>query len=73
VLEGKAEVTVDGNPVTAREGEILIIPADRPHALKAIERFRIMWVMIESRAVNNRMEPMPRAFLVRGVRIQEDE
>ncbi len=48
VLEGKAEVAVDGSPVTVAPGEMLIMPANRPHALRAIERFKMMLVMIKS-------------------------
>ena len=48
VLDGKAEVTIDGRPITVGEGEMLIMPANRPHALSAKERFKMMLVMIKS-------------------------
>lgn len=46
VLDGVAEITIDGNPITVRLGEMLIMPANKPHALKAIERFKMMLTMI---------------------------
>jgi len=48
VLDGEAEITVSGKPSRVRAGEMLIMPADEPHALTAIERFKMMLVMIRA-------------------------
>jgi quercetin dioxygenase-like cupin family protein len=48
VLDGVAEIVIDGNPVTVRQGEMLVMPANTPHALKAVERFKMMLTMIRS-------------------------
>jgi len=48
LLEGKAEITVDGEVHTVGEGEIMLLPAGQPHALKAIESFKMMLTMIRS-------------------------
>ncbi len=48
VLDGVAEITIDGRPVTVRQGEMVVMPAHRPHALKAVERFKMMLTMIRS-------------------------
>jgi quercetin dioxygenase-like cupin family protein len=48
VLDGMAEISIAGNPVLVRQGEMLIMPADKPHALKAVEKFKMMLVMIRS-------------------------
>ncbi|MDD5348470.1 MAG: cupin domain-containing protein [Candidatus Omnitrophica bacterium] len=48
VLDGAAEIAIDGNPVTVRQGEMLVMPANKSHALKAIERFKMMLTMIRS-------------------------
>jgi len=48
VLDGKAEITVSGRPSRVKQGEMLIMPANRPHALKAVSRFKMMLVMIKS-------------------------
>ncbi len=46
LIEGSAEITIDGNPHTVRKGEFIIMPAGRPHALSAITRFKMMLVMV---------------------------
>jgi quercetin dioxygenase-like cupin family protein len=46
VLDGKVEVTIAGEPSQVGRGEMIIMPADRPHALKAVERFKMLLVMI---------------------------
>lgn len=48
VLEGEVEVTISGTPVRVMAGEMIIMPANRPHALKAISRFKMMLTMIRS-------------------------
>ncbi len=46
LIEGSAEITIGGSPHTVREGEFIIMPAGRPHALSALTRFKMMLVMI---------------------------
>lgn len=48
VLEGTVEIAVSGKPTTVKKGEMLILPANEPHALKAVERFKMMLIMIKS-------------------------
>lgn len=48
VLEGKAEIVVSGNPNQLKAGEFIIMPANEPHSLKAIEKFKMMLTMIKS-------------------------
>ena len=48
VLEGKVEVTISGNPIDLGRGEMVIMPANKPHALKALEKFKMMLIMIKS-------------------------
>ena len=48
VLDGLAEITIGGDPVEVGQGEMIIMPADIPHALSAIEPFKMMLVMIRS-------------------------
>lgn len=48
VLDGVAEISISGEPVEVRKGEMLIMPAGRPHALKALEDFKMMLVMVRS-------------------------
>lgn len=48
VLDGQAEVSIEGTPMTVATGEKLIMPANKPHALTAKERFKMMLIMIKS-------------------------
>jgi len=48
ILDGEAEVTIGGRPLVAGAGEMVIMPADQPHSLKAIKRFKMALVMIRS-------------------------
>lgn len=46
VLEGTAEISIDSKPFQACTGEMIIMPANIPHALKALEKFKMMLIMI---------------------------
>jgi quercetin dioxygenase-like cupin family protein len=48
VVDGEAEITISGAVQTVRGGEIIIMPANRPHSLKAVERFKMLLVMIRA-------------------------
>ena len=48
ILDGTAEIIISGKSHTVSEGEMIIMPADEPHALKANEQFKMMLVMIRS-------------------------
>lgn len=47
ILEGEAEISIDGKPNSVKEGEMIIMPANKPHALKAITRYKMLLVMIK--------------------------
>jgi len=46
VTDGVAEVQIAGTPFTVKTGEMIILPADKPHAVFARERFRMLLTMI---------------------------
>ncbi len=46
VVDGVADITIAGCVHTVREGEMILIPANQPHALKAKPRFKMLLVMI---------------------------
>jgi quercetin dioxygenase-like cupin family protein len=48
VVDGEAEVTISGEPRTVKSGEMIIMPANEPHSLKAREKFKMMLVMIKT-------------------------
>jgi quercetin dioxygenase-like cupin family protein len=49
LLDGTAEIAISGSPIRVTKGEMIILPANQPHALKAVERFKMMLVMIRSK------------------------
>lgn len=48
VLEGEAEVTIAGKPLILKEGEMVIMPANQPHALAARQNSKMLLVVIRS-------------------------
>ncbi len=48
VVEGSATVNIGGEPHSVSAGQILRLPAEVPHALKADQRFKMLLVMIRS-------------------------
>jgi quercetin dioxygenase-like cupin family protein len=46
ILDGKAEIVIGGKPNAVTAGEMMIMPADIPHALNAVERFKMLLIMI---------------------------
>ena len=48
IVEGEAEVTISGRSHILKEGEMVIMPGNQPHGLKAQHKFKMMLVMIRS-------------------------
>jgi quercetin dioxygenase-like cupin family protein len=48
VVEGEVQVTIAGKPISLKQGEVTIIPANQPHALTAKSRFKMLLTMIKS-------------------------
>jgi quercetin dioxygenase-like cupin family protein len=48
VFDGEAEATVSGKPVKLKAGEVTLLPAGKPHSLKALTRFKMMLIMVRS-------------------------
>jgi len=48
MFDGKAEITISGQPHQVTAGEMIIMPAGKPHALRAVSRFKMMLVMIRA-------------------------
>lgn len=48
LVDGEAEITISGTPHRVKRGEIIIMPANQPHSLKAISEFKMLLVMIRS-------------------------
>jgi quercetin dioxygenase-like cupin family protein len=48
VVDGEAEVTIEGEPHRVTAGQMIIMPANKPHALKAVKPFKMLLVMIRA-------------------------
>jgi len=48
VLDGQGEFVIGGESVVSAAGEVVVMPADIPHAVKANERFKMLLTMLRS-------------------------
>jgi quercetin dioxygenase-like cupin family protein len=48
ILDGEAQVTIEDKMQTVGAGEILIMPANKPHSIRAVKRFKMLLVMIRA-------------------------
>jgi len=48
LLDGEAEIIISGTPHRLKRGEMIIMPANQAHAVKAVKRFKMILVMIRS-------------------------
>ena len=48
LIDGEAEVVISGNAIQLKEGQMIIMPANQPHSVKAIKRFKMVLTMIRS-------------------------
>jgi quercetin dioxygenase-like cupin family protein len=48
VLDGKAEVTISGKADQLSAGQMIVMPANQPHAVAAVANFKMLLVMIRS-------------------------
>jgi|SRR5512137_574626 quercetin dioxygenase-like cupin family protein len=48
VLDGEAEIRISGKPFILKAGEAIVMPANEPHALKALKKFKMLLTMIRA-------------------------
>ena len=48
VFDGEAEIFISSEKFVSKEGQMIIIPANEPHALNAPQKFKMMLIMIKS-------------------------
>ena len=48
IIEGEVEITISGNAHVLKEGEMIIMPANDPHALKALTKYKMLLTMIKA-------------------------
>ena len=47
-VEGEVEITISGKSHVLKAGDMIVMPAGEPHALKALKKFKMLLVMIRS-------------------------
>ncbi|MCX6615829.1 MAG: cupin domain-containing protein [Acidobacteria bacterium] len=48
VLDGEAHIRIAGRPFVLQPGDMINMPANQPHAVKAEQRFKMLLIMIRS-------------------------
>jgi quercetin dioxygenase-like cupin family protein len=48
VLDGEVEITISGNKYALKTGDMIVMPANQPHAVKAVKQFKMLLIMIRS-------------------------
>jgi quercetin dioxygenase-like cupin family protein len=48
ITDGEAEIAISGKTYQVKEGETIILPANKPHALKAVTKFKMLLTMIRT-------------------------
>jgi len=48
LVDGEAEVTISGRVYRLKKGEMIIMPANQPHALRAVKRFKMVLTMVRA-------------------------
>jgi len=48
IVDGRAEVKISGRATLVKKGEIIIMPANKPHALRAVQKFKMLLIMIRA-------------------------
>ena len=46
IIDGEAEISIETNQYVLKESQMIIMPANKPHALHAQQRFKMMLTMI---------------------------
>jgi quercetin dioxygenase-like cupin family protein len=49
VVDGKGEIVIGGKSYMLESGQSIIMPANIPHAVKAVEKFKMVLTMIKSK------------------------
>lgn len=47
ILDGRAQISISGKQHLLKKGELIVMPAAKPHALKAINKFKMLLVMVK--------------------------
>ena len=50
ILDGEAQIVIDGKPVCAAAGQLVVMPANVPHAVNAEQRFKMLLIMLRAKS-----------------------
>lgn len=48
VLDGEAEIIISGSSYRLKTGDFIIMPAHQPHAVRALEKFKMLLIMMRA-------------------------
>jgi len=48
VVDGEGEITISGTKFTLQAGQMILMPANEPHSVKAVKKFKMLLVMIRA-------------------------
>ncbi len=48
IVDGEAEIVVSGRPISTKSGDVVLMPANQPHSLRALTKFKMLLTMIRS-------------------------
>lgn len=48
ILDGEAKIFISGRPKIVKEGQMIIMPANKPHSLKAVKKFKMLLIMVRA-------------------------
>ena len=49
LIDGEAEIVISGTPFYLKKGEMIIMPANKPHSLRAVKKFKMILTMIRGK------------------------
>jgi len=52
VLDGQAEIRISGTAYRVEQGEMIVLPANEPHAVRALGSFKMLLTMLRSQALS---------------------
>jgi len=50
ILDGEAKIIIDGKPVCATAGQLVVMPANVPHSVTAEQRFKMLLIMLRAKS-----------------------
>ncbi len=48
IIDGKSEIIISGKKFVLEQGDMIIMPANKPHAVNAVEKFKMILTMVKT-------------------------